>query len=268
MTAIVSASVSRLASRRTESVPAGRTSSQRHEAGASVVSALTLVLWTACLAVGGLGWWLPYPRPVTARRELPVVSATLLKVELTHDLLPVDAAQPSAAPAPSAPPPPAVDPTPVPAAPALVAVVEPSPKIAFELPVTGPVRGVPSAAASFAGTDEIGSAAVDPSTAATSGASGTGSGPAVETLSYGHGEGRQPAPEYPRQAVRERQQGTVLVRLTVGEHGRVLAAEAVSPSPWPLLNASAVRTVRERWRFPPGPIRRYEVPIRFELTQS
>lgn len=97
------------------------------------------------------------------------------------------------------------------------------------------------------------------------GADGRGTQPTLLTL--GQGEGRQPAPEYPRQAARQRQQGTVVVQFTVGEDGRVQVAEAVTPSPWPLLNAAAVRTVRERWRFRAGPARLYQVAIRFELTQ-
>ena len=58
------------------------------------------------------------------------------------------------------------------------------------------------------------------------------------------------------------------IGLTVSEDGRVLAAEVVAASPWPLLNEAARRTVRERWRFAPGPVRRFEVPIRFELQRS
>lgn len=89
----------------------------------------------------------------------------------------------------------------------------------------------------------------------------------AQTLTYGQGEGRQPAPEYPRQAVREGQEGTVRVRFTVGESGRVLAAEAIDPCPWPLLNEAALRAIRERWRFRSGAPRAYEVSIRFALAR-
>jgi TonB family protein len=67
--------------------------------------------------------------------------------------------------------------------------------------------------------------------------------------------------------VREGQEGTVTVRFSVGESGRVLTAEALKPSPWPLLDNAAVRVVRERWRFRAGEVRLYEVAIRFELTK-
>jgi TonB family protein len=91
--------------------------------------------------------------------------------------------------------------------------------------------------------------------------------PRAQPLVFGEGEGRQPAPEYPRQSVREGQEGVVVVRLSVDESGRVQFAEAVSPSPWALLNESAVHTVRDRWRFRAGPPRLYDVAIRFELTR-
>ena len=59
----------------------------------------------------------------------------------------------------------------------------------------------------------------------------------------------------------------VTVRFSVGENGRVLEAEAVTPAPWPLLNEAALRVIKERWRFRPGPARLYEVAIRFELKR-
>jgi protein TonB len=134
----------------------------------------------------------------------------------------------------------------------LLAVAEPSPAIAFALPVEGPVRVVEPAQAAF----------VRPATPVT-----PASAPAAQPLTYGQGEGRQPAPSYPLAARRQGQEGTVLVRFTVGENGRVLAAEAAQPSPWPLLNDSALEAVRERWRFRPGPVRIYEVSIQFVLKK-
>jgi protein TonB len=123
--------------------------------------------------------------------------------------------------------------------------------VAFPLPVDGPIRLADPAETTFrvGPRPDANSAAVPP----------------VQTLSYGHGEGRQPAPEYPRQARREGQEGAVTLRFSVDESGRVLAAEMVSPTPWPLLNNAALRAVRERWRFRPGAPRLYEVAIRFEL---
>ena len=90
---------------------------------------------------------------------------------------------------------------------------------------------------------------------------------ARQLLIYGQGEGKQPAPEYPLRAIREGQEGTVVVRLAVTESGSVTSAEAFTPSPWPLLNEAAVRVVRDRWHFRSGPPRLYDVAIRFQLSK-
>lgn len=89
----------------------------------------------------------------------------------------------------------------------------------------------------------------------------------VQRLTFGQGEGRQPAPEYPLEAVLARQEGVVLVLFTVDPDGRVTSAQAIAPSPWPILNQAAVRCVRDTWRFPPGSARSYEVSIEFRLNQ-
>ncbi len=77
--------------------------------------------------------------------------------------------------------------------------------------------------------------------------------------------GRMPPPSYPSVARRGGQQGTVTVEFVVGENGRVISAYAKSSSPWPLLNDSAVRCVRN-WRFPPGKVTKYVRPIVFKLN--
>jgi protein TonB len=77
-------------------------------------------------------------------------------------------------------------------------------------------------------------------------------------------KGRMPAPSYPSLAKRNNQTGTVIVEFTVDESGRVISAYAKSPSPWPLLNDEAVRTVR-RWKFPPGGVMKLQRPIVFQL---
>lgn len=75
---------------------------------------------------------------------------------------------------------------------------------------------------------------------------------------------RMPAPAYPSEARRKGQTGTVLIEFTVDASGRVISAYAKSPSPWPLLNEEAVRTVR-RWKFPPGGVMKLQRPIVFQL---
>ncbi|HXG46958.1 MAG TPA: TonB family protein [Methylomirabilota bacterium] len=216
------------------------------------IGVLTLVLWASCITIGTLGFVLPYTRPRPPAKPPEPVQAEILHVELSNDPLPL----PDVAPAPPDPsqPPPLADLAVTPPPPPMVAVAPPSPAIAFALPVQGPVRVVEAAqAASVAPPAAM---RVAPVTA-----------PPLQQLVHGRGEGRQPAPEYPPQALRAGQEGTVRVRFSVGQDGRVIAAAATQPCPWALLNAAAVRVVRERWRFPAGPMRLYEVAIRFEIKK-
>ncbi len=71
-----------------------------------------------------------------------------------------------------------------------------------------------------------------------------------------------PAPSYPAEARRKKQTGTIIVRFAVDSNGRVTAAVAKNPSPWPMLNQEAIRTVL-RWKFPPGDFITIERPIVF-----
>jgi protein TonB len=216
----------------------------------SMAAVLTLILWTGCLVLGLVGVVFPYARPVAPKKPEPVLKAEMLQVELTTEPLPPILQTPSASPAQ----PPALREIPVnlPEIPPLTAVAEPT-AVAFSLPVEGPVAIVEPAKASFAAAP-----IVEPKRIVA---------PPVQVLTYGQGEGRQPAPEYPFRARREGQEGAVGIRFSVGENGRVLAAEAVQPSPWKLLNDAALRVVQERWRFSQGAVRLYEVSIRFQLTK-
>ncbi len=221
----------------------------------SVTAILTLVLWLGVLVIGTVGLAIPYPRPIPTAQSLPPVVVEILEVELTSDPVPLSESLPP--PPDLLAPPPLLDPLlPPPDAPPLAAVAEPSPAIAFAMPVEGPVRIVEIASAAQTRAEEPIAVEAAPAPA-----------PAVRAIQYGQGEGRQPAPEYPRQAVREGQEGTVTIRFSVGEEGRVLSAVSQTPSPWPLLNEAALRVVRERWRFRPGALRLYEVAIRFELRK-
>lgn len=213
----------------------------------ALIQTLTLVLWTSCLVIGGLGFGLAYARPRPPVAEPAPVVVEKLEVELTPALPPV-ATQP-VDPA-SNPPPPAALEQPAPAQP--VAVAEPT-AVAFALPVEGPTKVVPAAQASHRrpAQTQLTSAAL----------------PGVETLVFGRGEGRQPAPYYPARALKFRQQGTVGVRLTVSPDGRVTEAAVAAPSPWEVLDEAAVQTVRHRWHFPRGRVRVYEVAIRFALAE-
>lgn len=215
----------------------------------NLMAVFTLTIWLACLIIGLVGLTVAYPGITvpTLPSEPPVVEQ--LQVDLTKDLVP---------PLEEEIPPP--DPLVPPVAPELltappiaqaIAVAQPSPAIAFALPVEGARRTVDFKRAGYA------SPASNIVVATT---------PQPQTLTYGQGEGKQSAPDYPLAARRQGQEGTVGIRLTVGVDGRVLAAEAVKPSPWPLLNDAALLVVRNRWKFREGPQRIYEVAIRFTLS--
>lgn len=208
----------------------------------------TFVLWSACLLVGVLGFVLPYNRPSLPALSPEPVTVEKLEVELTKDPLP-----PAASPVDplSTPPPPAaiaesqLSPA--------VAVAEPS-AVAFAVPVDGPTVVVAADQAAHA----------RPAAVLVSASTGSSS---PETLIFGQGEGRQPAPYYPERSAKLGQEGTVDVRLTVGTDGRVIDTVVASPCEWPLLNDAAERTVRHRWRFSRGPLRVYQVAIHFALAR-
>lgn len=210
---------------------------------------LTLVLWLGCSVVAALGVALPYVRPHAAPAQPGPLQVEMLNVELSNDPLPDP--EPAAAASLATPPlATMLPPQPV----STVAVALPSPSIAFALPVEAPARVVSAGQADYARP-----AVTETST--------TAAAPVVQPLVFGRGEGKQPAPDYPAAAERARQEGSVGVRFVVAENGRVSSAEAVAPSAWSLLNDSAVRTIRNRWRFPTGRPRVYEVAIRFVLPK-
>jgi protein TonB len=206
----------------------------------SLLAVTTSVVWLGCVAVGLTGlYWLPAPPPPASRKVTPV-EAKLIHVELSEQA----AAVPST-PAAAARASPVVAATDQPPAPPMIAT--PS-AVAFALPTTAPLL---LAAPSHA---------MPPSSEASHSA-------AVEHLSYASVQGEQPRPEYPLEAKIAHQEGTVLIRFTIGEDGRVASADVLQPSPFPLLNDSALRCVREEWRFAPGPLRVCDIPIEFKLVQ-
>jgi len=203
---------------------------------------LTLVAWVVCLAIGLLGFLLPYSRPHRSVKTPESVKIQRLVVELSkeppapseNERLPGSARSSVPLPEDAMAPPP-------------IAVAQPSAAIAFAVPVEGPTRVVPFDQATYA----------RPASTAK---------PAVQRLTFGQGEGRQPTPEYPAQAIQQHQEGTVVVRLVVGESGQVSSAEATQPCPWQMLNEAALRAVRQQWRFPPGGLRVYDVAIHFQIA--
>ncbi len=206
---------------------------------APLTPVLTLVAWVVCLAVGLLGFMLPYARPHQSVSTPQSVKVERLVVELSKE---------PAVPSENERLPGSRSSVPLPAdamAPPPIPVAQPSAAIAFAVPVEGPTRVVPFNQAAYARPSQVA---------------------AVQRLTFGEGEGRQLSPEYPPQAIQQHQEGVVVVRLKVAESGQVISAEAIQPCPWPLLNESALRTVRYKWRFSAGDARIYDVAIRFQLT--
>ena len=219
----------------------------------SLLAVVTLIAWLSCVVIGSLGLIIPYARALLQTEpQLEPIKAEVIQVEVANDAVP-PVKTPARLPDLMQPPRP-IAPETIPPMPPMISVAAPSPDIAFAVPIPIPARLVPAKEASFRAVEtlptEVAPVPMTP-----------------QPLTFGQGEGRQPAPEYPRQALREGQEGLVTVRMTVGEDGHVIAAEAASSSPWPLLNQAALRVVRSRWRFTPGSVRAYEVAIRFQLNR-
>ncbi len=262
---------------------------------------VTLALWLLSLAIGTAGSVLGYPsaqreQASAAVRKTQFVDVAVPKAVVpepkqpppsaspSHDLAavrqaPVPTAEQNAPATPIAEPQ-ALAPTPTVEmqAPAL-AVALPTPSIAFAVPVEGLARIVDVSKAAYKGRvsgsgsgDGKANAQSPRPVAAPPAVASAQSGPAngtppVMQLTLGEGEGNQPPPEYPREAALARQQGTVTLRFNVDETGRVTQVDIITPSRFSLLNRTAVRTVRERWHFPPGQPRVYEVPIEFQINE-
>ncbi len=231
-------------------VPAGASGEGSGSHHAPMVGHFTFVLWTGLVAIGLTGM-LVAPRAVFSTQASPrPVQAELLAVELTPGPVPIS--QPDS-PLPPAELPPSPSPVLKPQLTAMKPVAAADAIVAFAPPVEGPVQIVSTAEAAFSRVPEADQPA--------------GVSAPVQSMVFGQGEGRQEAPEYPRQARRERQEGAVGVKFSVGQNGRVLEAALSSPSPWPLLNEAALKVIRDRWRFRAGDLRVFEVFIRFEMKR-
>jgi protein TonB len=231
------------------------------DAAVGLLRLTTSTLWLVTLGVGLAGLFIRYPTPIPPPKIEPPVQAKLLNVHIAEQPTPAAESRENSTPRPteSPPPPPQPAATPKPlavaAAPAMTALATP-------LPV--PVEPKPSFPARANVPAQAKPQAVAPPTISTA------TPPAPQALTFGEGQGDQPAPEYPREAALAHQQGTVVVRLVVGQGGRVLKADAVEACPYPLLNQAAVRAVRERWSRPPAPKispGTWDVSIEFQLRQ-
>jgi protein TonB len=219
----------------------------------------TLALWVGLTGLDVVGWVMPiwHAEPKSARAGETVAVLKHPEISLgTPETSPAEA-QPAAPPAAATP---AAQPELLPVPPQLPEIAEfaPLPEVP-EWPATRPAPAAPKRPSAKptprAEEQPPGRAAA----AAGGGGSGSGLSPAARLAA-----GQMPSPNYPADARRKGQAGTVLVEFVVGTDGRVLSAYPKQPSPWPLLNNEAVRTVR-RWIFPPGAVMKLQRPIIFQL---
>jgi len=166
------------------------------------------------------------------------------------------------------PPPPDVTPIPEPEKPAPEPTPAPEPRPSVQ-PVPAKPRAHPTPA--VAPAHHAGATTATPGAAATGSTSSTGGGVKGGATSAPRYRSN-PQPEYPVEAKRERQQGTVVLSVEVSAEGRPTSVTLSRSSGFPLLDQSAIAGVR-RWTFEPGragglPIASHvEVPVRFRLAQ-
>jgi TonB family protein len=219
---------------------------QRRTEADGFVSLVTLVVWGLCFVVGVLGFVLPYgsfrlPEPEAKPVRTELVNVKIEKEqERPKEVLPA-AAAPAVADVAVAPAPPV--PVAVPEAPA-IAVAAPSPAIAFALPVTGYAKIVDRAEAGFRGTAGTSRPGGSRNGVARPGAVAPGPQAGAPQVSRGEWVDDMETPEYPREALLAGQAGTVKVEFTVDGEGRLVSAEIVTATRWPVLNQAALRVVK------------------------
>jgi len=78
--------------------------------------------------------------------------------------------------------------------------------------------------------------------------------------------GERPEPPYPKIALEQGQQGSVMLRMTVDDAGLVKTIEVAQSSGFPVLDHSALEFVKRHWTVPPGSgARIYEATINYKL---
>ena len=214
----------------------------------SLVSAPVLADSAAAGAVGGPSEATPEPE-IEPESEPPPVPLPVRPPDPT----PVAVVQPKPKPKPVSKPKP------------VKPVSKPKPKVqpkakpkATSKPDTGPARTTASATGEGTGTRNA--------RPADKGASGAGGSSPAAYLS-------NPAPGYPDAARRQRQEGTVSLRVLVSANGQASQVVLAGSSGVSSLDQAALRAVR-RWRFKPArqngqPISAWvRVPVRFTLDRS
>ena len=84
---------------------------------------------------------------------------------------------------------------------------------------------------------------------------------------------KNPPPQYPQAAVRKKQEGLVLLTVTVSGTGQAQKVEIKKSSQYPLLDEAALKAIR-RWKFDPAHLglihvdSQIDIPIRFVLEDE
>jgi protein TonB len=83
------------------------------------------------------------------------------------------------------------------------------------------------------------------------------------------GGGERPQPPYPKIALDQGQQGSVMLRMTVDDAGLIKTIEVAQSSGFPVLDHSALEFVKRHWTVPPGTgTRIYEATINYKLQMN
>jgi protein TonB len=215
----------------------------------SVLSVLSTVIWLTWAAAGLAGLRFTNGHPAHLRRSETPITVERMNVNVVKS---EPRSSPNVAAEPRAQLPLPQLPQSIPL-PALAPVADPRLDVPFPVAVKGPSKVVESSQAAPIQLQQSVSKAA--------------SGPPVDHLTFGEGEGDQPAPEYPREAKLAHEEGTVVVQMTIGENGDITDAKVTSASPWPILNQAALRAVRDTWHFGKGPVRYKDIEFDFELRQ-
>jgi protein TonB len=220
----------------------------------------TLAIWLSVVGLDVVGWVLPiwHAEPKSSRTGETVAILTHPEISLGAPEETLAGAEP-AEPSPDAAA--VAEPEPMPEPPEIPAIAELAPLP--ELPEWPLKRSASSEISPRQAPAAQPTRRTEGQPSARTAAAAAGAATAL-SASTRSAAGQMPPPIYPAEARRKGQTGTVLVEFMVGADGRVLSAFPREPSPWPLLNNEAVRTVR-RWKFPPGAVMKLQRPIVFQL---
>jgi protein TonB len=200
----------------------------------SMMQLVTFTIWMLCAAVSIVGAiWRFQPISADRAAAIPLKQLSIdVSIDPPSASNSTDAEPASLAPTESRPPPP----TP----PAAPAVAESSPGIAFAIPAAIVARA------------EI---PVTPARVAPA---------VVHHLVLGQGEAQYIKLDYPEEAQLHGEEGSVGVQFAQDNDGHVTEAHLAHPSRWPILNAAALKAVRQT-AFPPGQSGVYDIPFEFKL---